>query len=310
MALLAILASAGSAAAVAPASPPPNPVTPPGSVVIQEWVDVKLPPDTPAGRKVTIGITLWDPLAQKLSRIGKPYLRIHAATGKAVSEQVLMQEDWPGHQVATVAVPTGGIGRIEAGLVGHDCDASGTCHEETAPFTFGGYGPPPDARRTDLVVASIEDLPRTLSVGDTVTVTADLVPNADWGLDALALPDRLVLEAAPPRGTDLAQVDLQQSQPFDGSYHGSLTIPNGSDILLRVSLPAADGGPGETFPAVVHLAVLGATDESAAPAPTASGVAPASPAAPGPDIPWIPIVLVAAVILGGGYVLTRVLGDL
>jgi hypothetical protein len=311
LALAAVALTFGpTATAAAAAGPSLPPVTDPGELAIQAWLDEQLPPDVPVGRKIQIGATLWDPVSHAIQTMNSGYVRVHAAKGSAMGPPVSARFDWPGHLTAEVTIPKGGLGKIEVGVSGSICDAAGACRQELQAFSFGGYGPPPDARRTDLVDASIEDIPGPVNVGDVVSVTVDLVPKAAWGLDTLDLPDRLVLEAAPARGSDLAQVDLPQSQPFDGSYHGDLTIPNGSDLVLRASIPAAGGGPGEVFPSVVRLAVLGGDTASGAPSPVASAAAPGAPASPGPDIPLVPILIVTAVVIGGGYLVMRVLADL
>ncbi len=304
-----VAAGPGSfASGASPSAPPGGPqpsVEVPGQLRIQAWIDTALPPDVPDGQSVTIGVTLWDPTIARLAPQNGAYLKVHPAKGDDEPSVAAMQADWPGHLTATVKIPDGGLGRIEVGLQGRVCDASGVCGVEEAPFTMMGIGPPPDAPRSALVSATMQPLDAA-QPGRPLIVTVILAPLADWDPASLGLPHELVVVASPPRGTDIARAPLRANESVPGLYTGSITIPTGGDVALRVAIPG-EGGVDEFVPSLTtRVSLPGGGGARATPGPaTAPGAAPA-----GDGLPLLPIAAALALVVVGALVTRRAFADL
>jgi hypothetical protein len=98
-----------------------------GKEGVKATLTTPLPLDAPAGKRIRIGWTLTYPDEQgKLRPFGAGYLFVRlksASGGEAVTEYAGGDR---GEYWATIAVPEGGIGDIEFGLVGWATDKNGT----------------------------------------------------------------------------------------------------------------------------------------------------------------------------------------
>jgi hypothetical protein len=100
-------------------------------------LDSRLPVDAPPGSTVQIawsvdivqGSTTWPFNAEGV------FVRLTPASGKPV--EVMARQDRPGHYVATVEVPRGGLGRVLFGRRGVACQADGRCAPSDEYFRVG-----------------------------------------------------------------------------------------------------------------------------------------------------------------------------
>jgi hypothetical protein len=307
----ALLLAAGLLALAAPAlaqSSAPSPAEPPptSDPNTQFWQDEPLPPDVPEGRTVDVGYTMWDVSRQALSQVNAADIRVYPKAGKAKPTEGHTHSDWPGHVIAPLTVPKGGLGRVEIGFPAQVCHDDGTCETLFLPFTFGGVGPPPDAPRSMLVTATIHPVAGPVTVGEAFDVDVDLAPRVGWDPRLLALPTQVVLIANQLNGTSTTQVDLRLVN--EGHYTASITLADPGDTVLSVAFQTGSQlDPIDR--SAQRIRVQG--DAAATPAPTrAPGGSASSPTPAGPDLPVIPIVVAAIVILGGGFVIRRTLADL
>lgn len=281
------------AGSVTAASPTPEPAT---DTNIEIWLDAAVsPPDARPGASLEIGFTLWDRRQHAFAELNDPYVLLHPAKGKAKPTEGKAQSDWPGHIVATVAVPKGGPGVIEAGASGRSCPSGGTCTDSRLPFAFGGIGPPPDAPFARLVIPNVNLPAGPYRVGQTLDLRVELVPRALWDIGLLPMPDRLVVLINEPRGPDLSSSELHALAQEPGAYTGQVAIPAAGDLALSVAIPGTNGVPDEVIEAT-RLTVLDAAADVAAGAPAAVAV----PAGDGLPLPLIggAIILVVAAGLG------------
>ena len=309
--LLALMLGAGAGVVVAAdpsGSPLASPSERPGGAVpdVQIWQDEALPPDVPEGRTIDVGFTAWDATGGTLFRVGGAQVRVHPKTGKAKPIEAFTRTDWPGHLVAPITIPKGGLGTIEVGVTAQEChDDTGKCNDVFMPFAWGGVGPPPDASRALLVEASIRPPAEPLIAGQPFEVVADVTPRAAWGADALALPTQLVVVARAVRGSEYSLADLNGKA--DGPYSGSIVIPRAGDVVLIVGFPKDGGDPDLVDASIFRVTIEGPNGE-VTPAP--SRVSATAPLPSGDSLPVVPIALVLVAVIAGGVVVTRALSDL
>jgi hypothetical protein len=299
---LAALPALGASAAPAASNAP---LTDPNTEL---WLDEPLPPDVPEGRTVEVGYTVWDVSRQALSQVNSADIRVYPKAGKAAPTQGHTHADWPGHVIAPLTIPKGGLGRVEIGYPSQECHTDGTCVPVFVPFAFGGVGPPPDAPRSVLVIATIQPIAGPVSVDQAFEVDVDIAPKVAWDARLLALPKQVVLIASQLNGTSTTQVDMRVVN--DGQYHASMTLSDGGDTVLTVAFQTGT----ELDPidrSAQRIQVLGG-DAPASPVASATPVGSApSPVVPaGPDLPIVPIGLGAVLLIGGAYVIRRTFADL
>jgi hypothetical protein len=95
-------------------------------------LDAPLPTSAPAGEPLTVGWTLVLPGGGGLTGTAV-VLRLYPAHGGA-SVDVTAREDQPGHWVASVIVPVGGLATIGIGIPGESCVGS-VCRPALDLFT-------------------------------------------------------------------------------------------------------------------------------------------------------------------------------
>ena len=131
-------------------------------------------------------------------------------------------------------MPAGGPGRLELGVHGPGGDR---------PLRIAGVGPPADAPLVDLLQTQLQDIVGDVVAGRPFPLAVSLGPRGWWNFEALHLPDRLVVSAAHPGGTELSSTELLPDGPVGAPYTGHLTIPETGDIELTFLLPGANGQP-------------------------------------------------------------------
>ncbi|MFL5770664.1 MAG: hypothetical protein ACJ765_11350 [Chloroflexota bacterium] len=300
----ALAADPTSVPSLPPIEAPPN---------IQAWLDSDfITPDAPAGGLLQAGFSFWDTRGAEFFQPGDIYVRMRPGTGKAPPSEAKIENDFPGHVVATIEVPEGGPGDVEVGMLVPACIEGGACSDQEAPFKVAGTGPPPDAPLTDLISATFQPL-----VGDTIAgrefpVAVDVVPRGQWNFADMPLPDHLVVVARANDGTELSTGDLSAPSTPGRPYTGRLTIPETGNAVLVVAVPRDDGSHIALKGSELPLAVIeGGRRES--PAPSASA-GPASPRPPGstpdgiPPIAWV--IGIGGAAVAAFFVLRRLLADL
>ena len=304
-ALLVGLAFGGPAraASAAPSAVPSDPN-------IDAWLDEPFVPDAPAGATIGTGVTIWDRANQTLFDISDAYVILRPASGKATPSETRARSDWPGHLAFEIAIPEGGPGKLEVGFEGQQCDAAGNnCTTTRFPFGFGGIGPPPDAPRSALVVATLHDIAEPVVAGEPIDVVVDVEPQAAWGLDSLGLPDHLVVVASERAGVRESKTDLPRTN--DGGIHGitysgQITLTDAGTITLLAAFPGQGARPDDVLEGSVTRLTVDAAGAAGSSGPRSSG-GPGAPAAP--DMSWLWIG-VAALVVVGGVVVSKTFADL
>ena len=281
----------------------------PGDPDIEAWLDEPFVPDAPAGATIGTGVTMWDRAHETLFEVSEAYVILRPASGRATPSETRARSDWPGHLAFEIAVPKGGPGKLEVGFEGQTCDAGNTCTTTRFAFAFGGIGPPPDAPRSALVVASIHDIAGPVVTGEPIDVVVDVEPRAAWGLDALGLPDHLVVVASERAGVGESKADLPLTDAagIHGiTYSGQITLAEAGNITLLAAFPGHGTRPDDFLVRSVIRVTVEAAGAAGSPGSRSSG-APVAPAAP--ELSWLWIA-VAALVVVGGVVVSKAFADL
>ena len=307
--LVAAMTLASSTLVAAAASPAPEDQFP----TMEAWLDTAqfAPPDAPPGGMIQVGITFWDTHQHELTPIEGLEVRLKPAKGKAAPSIATVTWDWPGHAVADLKVPPGGPGKLELGVHILACSAPGDCADTVLPLDIAGSGPPPDAPLAELLTARFHPVVGDVVARRTFPVAVDIIARGFYDYDALPLANGIVVTASNQAGEELASDTLVQQRAAGTPFQGHLTIAQTGDVELAAALPGANGAPNQPI-ADETLAVTvieGGRRESASPAPAAP--APDSPTEPQGGIPLAAWVAgIAALMVGGGLILRRVLADL
>jgi hypothetical protein len=284
--------------AASPSAPPsvePSDL-PPERPEIQAWLDGPLPTDAEPGSTIDVGATLWDPAGPEIPQMGATiFVRLVPPAGAGDPVRATAIRDWLGHYVAHLAVPPGGIDRVEIGIEGTMCE-NDVCRPDDWLFEVPGAGPPPDAPITSLAEARIDVADETVAAGRPTGVSVSVEPNADWS--SFPLPPEIVVRAREARGANLSTASLPLVDPTAFRYEGTITIPRAGDLVLEAALDA-DGGDATRFgTSMVRVPVeagSGGGDGTATPG-----------GAPGDEgLPTIVVVLLALVgLVFAGVILT------
>ena len=296
--LVAILAVSPSAVRAADASPAASPGLQ-HETNEEVWFDEPLPPDIPAGQQVPIGFTIWDRTAQAMTQLNQVEVRVHPATGKATPTQAHAISDWPGHFGATITIPKGGLGLIDVGLLAQVCRDDGSCVNDFFVMTVGGIGPPPDAKLAALLEATIVAPRGSVVAGRPIALDALARPRAAWDPATVPLPDHLVLQATTLRGEALATAELPAVRNESGRYRGQITIPQSGDVALVLAVPAERGADDVLEGTRIQLKL----ESDPTPAVVTEPVT-------GTDLPILPIVGGAALVILASLVIRRAFADL
>lgn len=94
-----------------------------------------LPGDAEPGSEITVGWTVEMPIEGGMAPYSSEHMiiRLIPSTGNPV--EAAGQQGPPGHYVATLTVPSGGISDVEVGLLGESC-SGGTCQRSDLLFTI------------------------------------------------------------------------------------------------------------------------------------------------------------------------------
>jgi hypothetical protein len=303
-AAVAALAVGGSvlAASAAPSAAPQ------GDPNVDAWVDQAIDPQARAGTTVSIGITMWDRAREQLLELSSATVRLRPARGSAPPSEAKAKSDWPGHLFAHIDVPRGGPGAIEVLFEGEACADDGTCTTKFFPFGFGGFGPPPDAPRSLLVVATILTPRSSIPVDVSADIVVDVVPKAAWDPAALGLPETLVTFVSGPNGPDVATATLYAShdpRPEPGlRYSGQIRVERPGVFRLFVAIPG-NRTEDQVIGSVSRFVVTGESEPSASP-----GSSPDAPAPVALDPPWPLILGGIALVVVAGVVIRTAFADL
>ena len=92
---------------------------------------------TPGGTTLAIGYTAWvgDGAARSPLYGSAVFVRLISPTGEAVTEFGTESRDVPGHYVATLVSPAGGIAGVEVGMRGQRCTDGADCRTVDEAFT-------------------------------------------------------------------------------------------------------------------------------------------------------------------------------
>lgn len=270
-AILAIALAAQAAAAADPSASPPtaDPSATAPTLRIEAWLDEPLPNDAEPGTSLRIGALLWDPLRGMPTGAPASFVRLYPATGDGPPVESPATQDWPGHVVATVAVPPGSVGHLEIGVQGSSCGPDG-CRRSDALYDLRGVGPPDGARLPQIAEVDIEPLLPAWPVGEAATVDVVLRPDVAW--PDVAPPDRLVLQVREPRGDTLAEMPAELVDAATGRYEASVTLPGEGGFVLRAAT-VEDAPPDETFTESTVPVTALAADPSPSPEPSGTGAA-------------------------------------
>jgi hypothetical protein len=297
------------------ASPSPGPASAPNALgTVQAWLDAPLqvPADMPPDGTAEVGITFWDTRRHELIGVSGVTVRLFPAKGKAAPTVAEIHTNWPGHILADLAMPKGGLGRLELGTQARVCATDGSCKDLIQPIEFAGVGPPADASLAQLVSAQFHPFVGDTVAGRTFPVAVDIVAMGNWNIDTLPLPERLIVTAAHHGGPELAQAELVPGVQTGAPFAGHLTIAETGSVDLTVAVPGTAGAPDQPIPeATLALTVIeGGRPASASPA-AAEAPNPGPAAATEGGIPLVAwLVGIGILVIGGGLVMRRVLADL
>jgi hypothetical protein len=305
------IALSGAAAGASP-GPSANPNVDLGETNVEAWLDVPVPSDVTVGEPYAFGVTMWDATQQTFARFNEGYVRLRPAKGSAKPTIGSALSDWPGHLIGDVVVPRGGPGPIEIGIADHACAGAGSCSGHVFPFKMAGTGPPPNAPRSALIVATIQAPAGSLFAGEPIDLSVSVEPQAGWDLDALGLPNELVAFVSTRSGPDLASATLHDTGERGASpsvtYSGQITIPVPGNMSLQVAIPGNGSEDQVLRGASIRLDVGGTAIKASSP-PAAQGAAPSGVSGD----PWSRWPLYAgglALVLVAAFVIRRVFADL
>jgi hypothetical protein len=275
---------------------------------IQAWLDADfITPDAPPGGTLQAGITFWDTGQLTITPIDGVYGRLKPAKGKAAPSEGKVTADFAGHVLIDLAVPTGGPGALVVGVHGSGGNI---------PLRIAGTGPPPGALPFQLITGTVHDIVGDVVAGRPFPVTVDVMPRGLWDVHAVGLTDRIDVVAfkqADPSGAEFGTATLVRQGDAGTPYTGTMTVRATGDLELAVAwagggavlVIAGDRKPVTVLEAGVRPSTAPAASEQAAPVPAGP-----EPAAPGDGIPLIVwLVVIAIVMIGGGYLVLRFLAD-
>jgi hypothetical protein len=305
----AVLARIAVGAALAASPSPAASPEPVNESNIEAWLDVPIPPSAAVGQPFGVGVTLWDRSQGTFSEITDLFVRLHPATGKAKPTEGKATSDWPGHIIAEVVIPSGGPGSLDVGIHTQVCTPGGGCKPGDFLIPFAGVGPPPNASRAELIVATVSEPHDPVTAGAPFDLVVLVEAQAAWDLSTLGLPDRLIAIVNERSGPDLATAELHISRDRGSgsgvTFSGQITIPEPGELTLVVAIPG-NGGADQVIRGSATRLTVGGEAVAGSARPGAPGTSPVA-AEDGP--PW-QLVGAAVLALAGGFVIRKVFADL
>ncbi len=260
------LLSLGITGPVLAVDPSPSPTAP--MLELQAWLDEPLPSDAAPATPLRVGALLWDSVRDTPMPASPTFVRLYPTSGDGAPVEAPASPDWPGHVVAMLTVPDGGVGRVEVLLRGTACSSDG-CSVADALFDLRGAGPPDGAPLPSIVDADIEPLVPTFVAGEAMHVDIVLRPDVEW--PDLELPDQLFIRVRVPRQDPFATESATLVDAAARRYEAMVTLPDPGRYILEATTTEVPAG-GEVFggSALTVDAVLPSTpDVPASPAPGA-----------------------------------------
>jgi hypothetical protein len=302
------LVSSGQARAAPSPSPtvapgPSGPTLPPpgNDFGLMAWLDATLPLDVAPGTRVRVGAFVWSEVAAAVLPSVTLRATIKSASG-GTAATAYAAEDWPGHVVAELTVPDGGVGGVEIALPGTICDAAGTCVPQDTPIPIVGVGPPTGVPLATIGSAFIDPPAGAPVAGEPVTFEVGVEPRVAWPAPGLILPDTIWLQVRVLQGPIVDDVAATLVDAGAGRYEARVTFNRAGQFVVQVA--TAEGAEGaDLFSTALRQVVV-----EAAPGPSSG---PGSGATDGESMPgWAFAGLVGLLIVGVGLmVLGRARGQ-
>jgi hypothetical protein len=265
---------------------------------VEARLDRPIPKDAAAGSTITLGWSLW--FRDEASGEWRPFtgnggfVRLYGVEGS--STEASGTEDWTGHFLAEVAVPAGGIGRVEIGLAGTACRA-GTCWRSDEIFPVTGIGPRDGVPIAEIYRAKIDPLPVQISARRPVRVGIWFVPKPGVDADAVPLPASVFVEVTDME-TDGATHVAARPEGRVGHFAAMVTFPESGHYRLAAAV-GDDNRIEDVFgESIVRLQVPTMT-KAPTPWPPAAASDPATATAPPASSPSVAVFvgLVATILV-------------
>jgi hypothetical protein len=280
----ALVLATGSVNAASPSiAPTPEPLPSGPLVTGRAWLDAPLPTTASPGSTVRIGYLLTTDDGSLFVN-SSVRMRLYPAGGDAEPATANGIRDWPGHYVAQIVVPAGGVGRAEFAIPGTFCNDAGQCLETEYVFEPIQAGPPTDVSVALLATARLAPAGSSVARRPT-TIEIDVQPRVDWPAPGLTLPDELVLQVRIPQGPVVTEVSASQSPADARHFTGTVTLDQPGDYVIQL---ASTTDPQETD--LFATALIRLTVEPAPAVP-----APATPSGGLPE--WWPLAAAAAALI-------------
>ncbi len=271
-------------------SPDTGPTLPPpeNDLGLEAWLDEPVTIDAPAGASVRVGAFIWS------SREAQPVhnvtlrVRLHPASGGAQPSVAYAVEDWPGHVVAELPAPVGGVGELEILLPGTMCDATG-CSPQDTSIPISGVGPPTGVPLTAIASAVIEPPVEALFAGAPAIFGVTVQPRIAWPPPGVPLPSSIWLQVRVPQGPTLDDVAAPLVDMSAGRFAADVTFDRAGELIVQVGV--IEGAEGtDLFSTAVRRVTV---EAGSAPTPAGGG------AGGGETMPGWAVVTIAVLLVGG-----------
>jgi hypothetical protein len=250
---------------------------------VEAWLDRAVATKAEPGSQLSVGFVLWDAVGRSLAGGTFPYVRVTPASGDGAPTEAVANETWPGHFVAVVDVPEGGVGQVTIEVRGTACDADG-CRDANALVPIAGTGLPSGVPLPAVAAVQI-NVPKQVVAGQPAPFEIRLEPNAGLDPAAVPVPDRLFLQAVDARGVALGQVPAAQTADGSLVYRATETFPDAARYAIVASASAAADTTADTAPADDQVFAASSETVTVEPAILSAPVS-LAPVAPGaPNVP-------------------------
>jgi hypothetical protein len=268
--------------------------TPEPEIVGRAWLDAALPTDAPAGSSIHVGVFAinGDPSGSAGVTI---QLRLHSKLARVKPSVVTATPDWPGHYVADIVVPTGGVGTLDVVIPAEPCATAG-CDSAELVFQPVSPGPPLGLPLPFLSTATLTVSTSSPGAGDSMTAIVMVMPRVDWPAPGLEMPDALTIQVRDSKDTFVKDVPAPAVAGDPGQFQATFSIDDGGTYVVQAA-DAEKATDVDLFAgAQATLTVVAAPSASPAPVVTATegGI---------PD--WWPVGLVVAALAVAAALIVR-----